>query len=255
MKPGVLMEAVILLNHFLNRPVSLMADLDLYSMLMLGLVGTGHCIGMCGPLVLALPTQVGGYCSHMLYHLGRITTYSVIGAVLGAVGSGFGGAASVSVAHQFPSLALVQTGFAIFAAALLLIFGLSRLALIGEPSWMSLASPTKIPGFPRILRSIMGNRSRLGMLPIGLLMGLLPCGLSYAAFAGALPSGGCLRGMLLTAVFGLGTVPGLLLIGTGASKFAQRYRRQSDIISGFLMIGMAVSIFVDAVLGSGCCTR
>jgi sulfite exporter TauE/SafE len=78
------------------------------------------------------------------------------------------------------------------------------------------------------------------------MMGFLPCGLSYAAFARALAAGGVSEGGALLLCFGLGTVPGLFVVGTGASGFVRRYRQYSDLLSGMLMIGIAVSLAADA---------
>jgi sulfite exporter TauE/SafE len=226
-----------------------MNSLDFYSMFMLGLLGTGHCIGMCGPLVLAFPSKVGGISFHLAYNSGRVAMYAAIGAALGAAGVGLEKAVGSCCLARLPFLAPIQVGFSLVAAALLLVLGLSRMNILGEPSWMSVASPTKIPGFGKLLRSIMVNKSLGGMFLIGLMMGLLPCGLSYAAFARALPSGGIVTGTLLVATFGMGTMPGMLLMGSGAGKLFQRYRKPSDIISGLLMIAMAVSLCIDAAKG------
>ncbi|NNL78010.1 MAG: sulfite exporter TauE/SafE family protein, partial [Desulfobacterales bacterium] len=75
----------------------------------------------------------------------------------------------------------------------------------------------------------------------------LPCGLSFAAFSRALAASGPLEGGLFLLAFGIGTLPGLLLLGTGASAIARRYRRHFDLFSGMLMIGMAVSLMVDGI--------
>ena len=75
-------------------------------------------------------------------------------------------------------------------------------------------------------------------------MGLLPCGLSYAAFSRAIAAGAPLQGALMLAAFGIGTLPGLLLIGTGATALARRYQRQSDLVAGLLMIAMGLSLAV-----------
>jgi uncharacterized protein len=85
-----------------------------------------------------------------------------------------------------------------------------------------------------------------GIFLIGLMMGLLPCGLSFAAFARALATRSSLEGGLLLLAFALGTLPGLLLIGTGASGIFRKYRKHSEILSGILMIGMAFSLAADA---------
>jgi sulfite exporter TauE/SafE len=60
--------------------------IDIYGMFLLGLLGTGHCIGMCGPLIFAFPGRTGRLMPHLAYHLGRIITYTGVGAALGAIG-------------------------------------------------------------------------------------------------------------------------------------------------------------------------
>jgi hypothetical protein len=77
---------------------------------------------------------------------------------------------------------------------------------------------------------------------LGLLLGFLPCGLSYGAFAQALGTGSVVAGAALVLAFAVGTVPGLLLLGTGVSAIVRRYRRTSDVIAGVLMLYMAVML-------------
>ena len=65
-----------------------MQNIDLISMFFLGLLGTGHCIGMCGPLIIAIPGQTGKFSAHLAYHAGRVGTYVIVGAVMGGLGTG-----------------------------------------------------------------------------------------------------------------------------------------------------------------------
>ena len=85
------------------------------------------------------------------------------------------------------------------------------------------------------------------MLLLGMMMGFLPCGLSFAAFTRALASGNPINGAAMVFAFALGTVPGLLLLGTGASGFARRYQTHSDVLAGLLMIYMAGELAVKAL--------
>jgi len=204
---------------------------------LLGLLGTGHCLGMCGPLVVAFPSRVGSFRAHVWYHLGRVGTYTLVGAILGGVGGALA---------RLGGLAHLQVALAALAAVFLLLFGLNRIGLIREPSVLRAANPSWIPGYGVVQRAA-GSRRALDMLPLGLFLGLLPCGLSFAAFARALPSGGFWQGGLLVACFGAGTLPGLLLLGTAASQLLQRYRVLSEILSGVLMIAMAVDLGADVV--------
>ena len=224
-----------------------MSDLDLYSLFLLGFLGTGHCIGMCGPLVLAIPTQAGRISAHVFYNLGRIITYAGVGALMGGMGVGLSVLAGAAGGDPLAWIARIQIAFSLAASTFLLFLGLFRLGILAEPDWMAVASPVKIPGFHRVRGGVMGGKSRTAVFLFGLMMGFLPCGLSYAAFARALACGGVLEGGLLLLCFGLGTVPGLFLVGTGASGFARRYRQYSDLLSGMLMIGIAVSLAADAL--------
>lgn len=198
---------------------------------------------MCGPLVLALPGRQGRVTAQLLYHLGRVTTYSLLGGVVGATGAGLSRA--TGAAGGLDWVARLQVSCSLVAAAVLLLFGLARLGITAEPAWLGAANPARIPGFRRVRQSAADSGG--GIFLLGLMLGLLPCGLSYAAFARALPAGGPLEGALLVAGFGLGTVPGLLLLGTAAAPLARRYARWLDVLSGLLLVALAVSLAADAL--------
>lgn len=224
-----------------------MSEIDLYSMFMLGILGTGHCIGMCGPLIFAFPARTGKFSPHVFYHLGRTLTYVAMGAMMGAIGVALAKIASATGSDPQAWIARIQIGLRLLAALFLLIFGLSRLGVLAEPGWLAAASPNKIPGFKSVLKSAALQTGRAEMFILGLMLGLLPCGLSYGAFARAIPTGSIVNGALLVLAFAIGTVPGLLILGTGASKIFQRYRKQSDILAGLLMLFMGVKLGMKAV--------
>jgi len=220
-------------------------NLDVISMLLLGLLGSGHCLGMCGPLVIALPGQFGRWSAHLLYHLGRLCTYTLMGFLMGGLGSGWSPSDWPLEPVSLSWVTRLQIAMAAAAALFLLLFGLNRLALLPEPKWLSVASPAKIPGFQRIMHSVMKRNRILHVYFIGLMLGLLPCGLSYAAFARSLAAGSTLRGGLLALMFGLGTLPGLLVLGTGIGALLRSYREQTELVAGLIMIGMAVMLMAD----------
>lgn len=224
-----------------------MSSLDLYSLFLLGFLGTGHCIGMCGPLVLAIPTQAGRVSAHVLYSLGRVTTYACVGAFMGGIGTGISHLTTVAAGDPLVWILRIQVAFSLAAAALLLLLGLFRLGILQEPDWMAVATPTRIPGFRRVMGEVTAGGSRISVFLFGLMMGFLPCGLSYAAFARSLASGGLLEGGVLAFSFGLGTVPGLFVVGTGASGLFRRYRRYSDLLSGMLMAGIGLSLAAEGL--------
>lgn len=228
---------------------SLVPWADVASMLLLGLLGTAHCLGMCGPLVLTLPAGAAG---HLAYHLGRVVTYSALGALAAALGAGLRLLAAGGGADPLGAVTRLQVIVSLVAALVLLALGLTRLGVIREPPILSVAGTGRVPGLRWLQRRATGGgRRALPLLGLGLLLGLLPCGLSYAAFARALAAPGPLEGALLALAFGLGTVPGLALLGTGAAAVARRHRRLADLLAGVLLVGMAASLGVDAVRALG----
>jgi sulfite exporter TauE/SafE len=169
----------------------------LWSALIFGLLGSFHCVGMCGPIAFMLPVDrknpVKRAFQLMSYHAGRILTYSVLGLVFGIVGKSF-------------NLFGIQQQLSIIIGVLMIVV---------------ILIPTKIfnkYNFSRPLYKAVGKvKSSMGIalkkkdpgtfFTIGYLNGLLPCGLVYMAIFGALASGGAWEGGLYMAVFGLGTIP------------------------------------------------
>ena len=97
-----------------------------------------------------------------------------------------------------------------------------------------------------MMRRVLDRRGGVRLFALGSMLGLLPCGLSYGAFARTLTAGGMGQGALWAALFGAGTLPGLLLLGTGAAALWRRFRAESELLAGLIMIGMAVALLVEA---------
>jgi uncharacterized protein len=224
-----------------------METIDIFSMFTLGLLGQGHCIGMCGPLIIAFPGRTGRFTPHLSYHAGRIATYCVAGGIMAAIGKSLPQIAAATSSDPQIWLMRGKIGFALIAGMFLVLFGSSRIGLIGEPAWMAAATPGRIPGYRHIVQAAMQDSNVTAMAVLGLLLGLLPCGLSYGAFAMALQAESIVKGMLLTGAFGLGTLPGLLLLGTGIGVIIRRFQRQSDFLSGLLMLGMGIVLVFRGV--------
>ncbi|MCG6892431.1 MAG: sulfite exporter TauE/SafE family protein [Desulfobacteraceae bacterium] len=217
---------------------------ELGAMFLLGILGSGHCVGMCGPLVVAFPAACRGMLPHVFYHIGRVAAYTCIGAFLGGVG---GILASLG---RDPLLwtSRLQLLCAFVAGGFLLLFGLMRIRLIREPAWLYPDSLDCIPGLRGVVAADITRKGPTAMLRIGLFLGLLPCGLSYAAFGRALASGGFVEGGAMVLAFGLGTVPALLAVGLGAGRLLQRYRAYSDPIAGMIMMAMAAHLLLDVAV-------
>jgi sulfite exporter TauE/SafE len=220
-----------------------MEHVDLVGLFMLGLLGTGHCLGMCGPLIFVFPGRTGRFMPHVWYHLGRVTTYAAVGGILGGVGAGL---AALTGMNTPTNAAALQAGLRLVAAALLTWLGLVRLGWMREPRWFDQLILERIPGFKRTMDGAAHSGGASVFFAQGLMLGLLPCGLSYGAFAQALGTAGVAAGTLLVLAFALGTTPGLLLLGTGVAAVVRRYRRQSDIIAGILMLAMGARLAAKA---------
>ena len=193
---------------------------------LLGLIGSLHCAGMCGPLALALPatgnTRTSFTAGRVAYNVGRITTYCLLGAIFGLVGMTF-------------ALAGFQRWTSIGAGAAILI-GL-------------LASTRRVMSTP-VSKAVTRVRSTLGILLhrrtlgsiylLGTLNGFLPCGLVYVACASAVAAGGFFAGVEHMLAFGLGTVPMMLSLGLAGKMlhFGLRLKFQKLIPVGLLLLGV-----------------
>ncbi len=168
-----------------------------FAALTMGMIGSFHCIGMCGPLALSLPlgskSHFAKFTGSLLYNLGRIATYSILGLLLGLAGKSF-------------SLFGWQQGLSIVTGVVILLL------MMLPKKWLTMTgSGNPFTRFSLNLRKWLGSLWQQPGYPslflIGVLNGLLPCGLIYMAIAGALATGAPLPGMLFMAAFGLGTLP------------------------------------------------
>lgn len=187
---------------------------DFIAPLTIGLVGSFHCIGMCGPIAVALPLKnhsagakiAGG----LLYNIGRTLTYAVLGLLFGLLGAGI----HLAGFQQWTSILL---GAIMILSVLFPYFFKQRINL-----------GTLFTGYAgRLisnLRKLFSNHSYQSLFSIGLLNGLLPCGLVYVAIAGAINTNHVLAGALFMTLFGLGTIPMMLLISLSGNMISTRLR-------------------------------
>jgi sulfite exporter TauE/SafE len=197
--------------------------------------GFGHCIGMCGPLVasyaLASPSGVMPLsvrlAPHLLYNAGRITTYGIMGGVMGLSGS------FVNVAGR---LAGIQNVVAVIAGIVMISMGLGIAGIHGRTDWIEKHNMPVL----RAARRIMPSSSEFRYYPLGLLLGLLPCGLSYTVFIASAGTGGMLPGSLTALLFGLGTLPALLLFGTAFSSLTATLRGRIYKAGGVIVVIMGI---------------
>jgi hypothetical protein len=185
----------------------------LIAAILLGLTSNIHCIGMCGPIALAVPlkrdTNFNIFSGILQYTFGRILTYSILGFIIGIVGL----TASTLGILQWVS---ILTGMIMIGFALSKWFGFK----------ISLTSPFgyKLPFISKGFGSLIKSDFPFKLFLFGMLNGLLPCGMVYFALLNALVAGDMLNGALSMALFGLGTSPGLIAIAFAANKIPNSFR-------------------------------
>jgi hypothetical protein len=194
----------------------------------MGMLGSFHCVGMCGPLALSLPLKNDSaatkFFGAMLYNAGRIVTYSVFGLVFGLIGK---------------SVALFG-----YQQWLSVILGITILVFLLLPKKITaVKNKNSMLNFFEKLRQALGQlffkKTRSSLFAIGLLNGLLPCGLVYMAAAGAVATGDLLSSVLFMAFFGLGTLPVMWSIAFFGNYVSMGIRQRIRKLYPYMMMLMA----------------
>jgi uncharacterized protein len=190
--------------------------MEALSGLAFGFLGSLHCIGMCGPIALALPSQskskLSFYSGRILYNLGRVVTYSIMGLVIGLIG-------------QKINLAGYQQIVSIVLGVVILIIVLlpSRIK-----NYFIQLKPVQV--VTKTLQSSIGvlfsKGSQSSLFGIGVLNGFLPCGFVYVALAGAVALGNVEKSILFMALFGIGTIPAMFSASIVTNLFGQNFRKK-----------------------------
>lgn len=203
----------------------------LVSAFLFGLLGSGHCAGMCGPLVLAAAQRHRSAAElqlhQALYHLGKALAYAALGAAVGAL-AGLAGDGLAAVAQGGQRTLSVVLGLALVVLGVALLLG-KRLPEGG--GWA-----LRLPVFGAAFRALVRERSLPASVGLGFLNGLLPCGLVYAALGLAATEGSALGGALTMAAFGLGTAPALVLVGTLGFAARPAWRSRMQRAAGVLLV-------------------
>ncbi len=207
------------------------------AMLAAGLFGGfGHCIGMCGPVVAALSLGEArkGVLHLLLYNLGRVTTYALLGALLGFTGS-FVGLTS--------SIATLQTAVMALSGLFIVVMGLASAGWLPFGKALLSCAPA-MPLIRKAMELFRGPRSTGAWFPMGVALGFLPCGLVYTAMLTAARAAmeapdhfsGLATGGLLMLLFGIGTIPPLLMVGKAAALLGETARRRFYRIASIVMV-------------------
>ncbi|OIQ26349.1 sulfite exporter TauE/SafE family protein [uncultured Vibrio sp.] len=183
-------------------------SIDWLGAFFIGLIGAGHCMGMCGGLASALSLGQPSKSIPLYYNLGRLLSYSVIGALIGSAVSTL-----VEFSQLNQALAWLRLVAAIFMIILALYvgrwwFGLLAFEKLGQHLWKYI-SP--------IGQSFLPLKKPIHAVPFGFVWGWLPCGLVYSTLTWAAVSGSAINGALIMLCFGLGTLPAMLLVGYSAT--------------------------------------
>lgn len=194
---------------------------------LVGILGSLHCIGMCGPIALTLPGAGGSrgrvLAGRLVYNAGRVTTYMVLGAVAGFIG-------------QAMALAGWQQAVSIVAGAGILV------AVLVPRRWVRAILPEAVTGgfvtrLGEAWRRLFAHGSLPAMLSIGLLNGFLPCGFLYMALGASAVSGSPWQAAAYMGAFGLGTVPSILATSLFGPFLAPNLRQR---LVRILPVGAAV---------------
>ncbi len=201
----------------------------LISSFVLGLAGSFHCIGMCGPIALALPVNRKSTATILIGILtantGRIITYTLLGFVIGSIGF------SLHLFRLFQVLSI--------------LFGIGLIALAWRKHWLKQIE-FRAPGFQRWISGRMHHLLRqngpLKLFGIGLLNGLLPCGMIFLALTNALLAENPIGSASSMAAFGIGTLPALIGVGFFAQHINQAFRTKLTMAFPYLLsvIGLLV---------------
>ena len=225
-----------------------MTGLELSVVFMLGLVSSLHCVQMCGPIVASYSVALGPssrvadrslILGHVAYNAGRILTYSALGAVAGLAGHTVG---------LVGRLAGLSSALAIVGGVLLLIAGLVMFGTFPAVKVLGARFFRITSGFLRPLSSLISSASVARRLLLGLAMGLLPCGLIYAALLRALATGSALAGAATMAAFGAGTAGALLAVGIFSSVLRKGFSRWGTQLAAASVTAMGAILIVRGTM-------
>ncbi len=214
--------------------------MEILSAFVIGLVGSLHCVGMCGPIAIALPiTQKNKLlflAGRIIYNVGRIISYALMGAFFGLIGSKI-------------ALFGFQQTLSLGIGILLLLYVILPKPLLHKFPKIKLTD--KFSRRIKILFTALWNKdSIISLLLIGILNGFLPCGLVYVAVAGAAATGNILDGILFMVLFGLGTLPLMTAIAfLGKFINLELRRRMTKLIPVFIALLAVIFIMRGLNLG------
>jgi uncharacterized protein len=225
---------------------------EIIASFLVGFAGSVHCLGMCGPLIIAYSIHIKkadqrglfggswfkqGISHHLAYHAGRVLTYSMLGAFTAFMFH------LIDVSSIFKNIRGVMT----LAGGLLMIFmGLSILRIFPLPDIMSSVTPSG-KSWARIVTPLFSSERHIHKVMLGFVTGFLPCGLSWSMIINAAATGNIISGFALMAAFGLGTVPALFMVGLSASVISFKIRIIGEKIAAISVIIMGAILVYKGI--------
>jgi hypothetical protein len=201
-----------------------------FEIFLIGLLGSMHCIGMCGGFVamyaLRKPAAAPSLPYHLMYNIGSF-------------------AASLGRHRGIPGTVLL------FSGVVMVLMGLDLAGILGKRGLFEDIGITERTFFRKSLHRILALESAWGTLLLGLLLGFLPCGLLYPLFMHSAASGGFTNGMLTMLVFGLGTVPAMLSFGYLVSRIKPHLKLFLYRIAAVLIILLGVRSLLRGMAFNG----
>jgi len=207
-----------------------------------GFLGSFHCVGMCGGFACALGRDPRGGAAtvqrHLLYNLGRLTTYCFLGGLAGALGGALFTSHGVAPPLLPGSLDVAERILAIVAGLLMIAMALQFFGLFHAFHRAAIGFGGSTLAMS--LRSLLATRSPVAPIALGVFNGFLPCPLVYAFAAQAGSTAAPLAGVLVMLAFGLGTFPAMLMMGGIGRALAPAWRQRGVWLAGcsILLLGL-----------------
>jgi len=215
--------------------------IDFLAVFLIGLLGGfSHCIGMCGGFVISYTFRINEneftnrpglfrrLTPHLMYSSGRILSYTLLGEIFGFLGS------SLQIIFTIRDF---QGYLQLFAGLVMIFMGLDLAGLIPN------MTPDSFPGintFKRLVHNLFGKVNRRNVFGLGFVLGFIPCGLVYAVGAKASATGSLFGGMITILIFGLGTLPAMVLTGLVAHLISAKLRSRIYKLAAILVIILGI---------------